>query len=66
MDATIKPNYKMNWYNAHKNDSEFMEKMRENKRRYYEKNKDAIKARHLAYYYAVKKSNDATTNPPAN
>jgi hypothetical protein len=39
--------------------------MRENKRRYYEKNKDAIKARHLAYYYAVKKANEETVNPPA-
>jgi len=55
MDATAnRPNYKMNWYNAHKNEDEFMQRMRENKRRYYEKNKDAIKARHLARYYAVK------------
>ena len=66
MDATIKPNYKMNWYNAHKDDVEFMKRMRENKKRYYEKNKDAIKARHLAYYYAVKKANEETQIPEAN
>ena len=66
MDATIKPNYKMNWYNAHKNDAEFMEKMRENKRRYYEKNKEVIKARHLAYYYAVKKLTAENQDPVAN
>jgi len=65
MDATVKPNYRMNWYNAHKDDAEFMKRMRENKRRYYEKNKDAIKARHLAYYYAVKKANEEIPNPPA-
>ena len=51
---TVKPNYRMNWYNKHKDDKEFMQRMRENKRRYYEKNKEAIKTRHLAYYYEKK------------
>jgi hypothetical protein len=55
-----KPNHKMNWYNAHKNDEGFMERMRENKKRYYENNKEVVKARHLAYYYAKKKLKDDT------
>jgi hypothetical protein len=53
-EATEKPNHKLNWYYAHKNDEGFMERMRENKRRYYENNKEAVKARHLAYYYSKK------------
>lgn len=44
----------MDWYNAHKNDEGFMERMRENKKRYYEKNREVVKARHLAYYYSKK------------
>lgn len=53
-DTTGKRNYKMDWYNAHKNDEGFMERMRENKKRYYEKNREVVKARHLAYYYSKK------------
>ena len=52
----------MNWYNAHKNDDEFMNRMRENKKRYYDKNKEVIKARHLARYYAVKKLKEEEAN----
>lgn len=64
MDTTVKPNYKMNWYNAHKNEPEFMQRMRENKRRYYEKNKEAIKTRHLARYYAIKIVNTVNQTYP--
>jgi hypothetical protein len=51
---TIRPNYKMNWYNAHKDDDDFMQRMRDNKRRYYLNNKEKIKARNLNHYYEKK------------
>jgi hypothetical protein len=49
-----KPNYRMNWYNAHKNEDEFMQKMRDNKRRYYLNNKEKIKTKNLLHYYEKK------------
>ena len=51
---TIKPNYRMNWYNAHKDNDDFMQRMRDNKRRYYLNNKEKIKTKNLNYYYEKK------------
>ena len=44
----------MNWYNAHKDDDDFMQRMRDNKRRYYLNNKERIKTKNLNYYYEKK------------
>lgn len=54
METTARTNHRMNWYNAHKNEAEFMQKMRDNKKRYYENNKEKIKSKNLAYYYEKK------------
>ncbi len=63
METPTRPNHRMNWYNAHKNEEEFMQKMRDNKKRYYENNKEKIKSRNLAYYYEKKAILNTTAEP---
>ena len=47
-------NRKLRYYHTHKNDPDFQQRMSEAKRRYYQKNKEAIIAKSLARYYANK------------
>lgn len=52
MEETI--NRKTKYYRNHKDDPEFKERMKEAKRRYYQKNKEKIIAKTLNRYYEKK------------
>lgn len=47
-------NRKLRYYHVHKDDPNFQQRMSDAKRRYYQKNRDAIIAKSLARYYANK------------
>jgi len=47
-------NRKMRYYYKHKDDPEFKQRMADAKKRYYQKNKEAIIAKSLERYYAIK------------
>ena len=59
MDTTVAPVVQgkhARYYNAHKNELAFQERIREAKHRYYEKNKDKIIQKALARYYKIKEA----------
>lgn len=56
-------NRKMRYYHVHKEDPEFQQRMSEAKKRYYQKNKEAIIAKSLARYYANKPTTEGNENP---
>jgi hypothetical protein len=47
-------NRKLRYYHVHKDDPNFQQRMSDAKKRYYQKNRDAIIAKSLARYYANK------------
>jgi hypothetical protein len=47
-------NRKMRYYYKHKDDPEFKQRMTDAKKRYYQKNKEAIIAKSLERYYTIK------------
>lgn len=54
---TVPMNRKTRYYYNHRNDPVFQQRMREAKRRYYQKNREAVIQKSLDRYYAIKALN---------
>ena len=54
METVPKMNRKLKYYYAHKEDPEFQQRMKDAKKRYYEKNKEKIIEKALERYYKMK------------